>query len=154
MKTEKPSIRKKLQGYMEKITVDPFGIEAQVNENITRFFEDQATRTRTTRDDHFLVIKKQDQLKSWIVEKRTVFPLSVNGLVKCFAGNFYTLSLETKMITGIAGYIESFAVQNNIPEDQLKFVISMGRTTPLLHAFQGNFLIRRVALQELIKYLK
>ncbi|MBL6447612.1 hypothetical protein JMN32_14940 [Fulvivirga sp. 29W222] len=154
MKTEKPTIREKLQGYMEKLTVDPFGIETQVNENITRFFEDQAARTGTTRDDHFLVIKKQEQLKSWIVEKRKVLPLSVNSLVKCFAGSFYTPSLETKMITGIAGYISSFAAQNGVAEDQLKFIISLGRSTPVLHAFQGDFLIRPIALPELIKYLR
>ncbi|MBL6446408.1 hypothetical protein JMN32_08820 [Fulvivirga sp. 29W222] len=154
MKTEKSTMREKLQGYMEKLTVDPFGIEAQINENITRFFEDQAARTDATHDDHFLVIKKQEQLKSWMVEKRKVLPLSVNTLVTCFAGSFYTPSLETRMIKGIADYINLFSAQNDVPEDQLKFIISLERSTPVLHAFHGDSLIRRVALQELIKHLK
>ena len=154
MKTEKPSIRARLQGYMEKMTIDPFNIETQVNENVACFFEGQATKTGTAIHELFVVIKKQEQLKSWLVEKHKVHPLAITALVRFFAGSFYTSSLEVKMTKGISSYMESFANREDIPVDQLKIIISMEGATPVLHAFLGDFLIRPIALQELIKHLK
>ncbi|GAA0892585.1 hypothetical protein GCM10009122_22640 [Fulvivirga kasyanovii] len=154
MNNRKPSIKERLKGYMEEVSIDLFGIEAKATDNVRRYFTEVSQKTGTAIDELFVIIKKPDQVKAWLIEKRKIHPLPLGELVKFFAGDLYNPELERKVADGVSGYLDHFCEVENLQADLLKIIIVLEGGQPVIHASNTNYPVRKIQIKELIKYFK
>ena len=154
MNNRRTSIKERLKGYMDEVSIDLFGVEAKAIENVRRYFTEVSHNTGTAVDELFIVIKKHEKVKAWLVEKRKVRPLSPGDLVRFFSGDFYTPELERKVTEGVSGYLDHFSDTENVHADLLKIVITLEANHPVIHAAKADDPIRQIQIKELIKYFK
>lgn len=153
-----PTITEKIKNYMSNISVDVFGYEKKVTNNIIQYFKKKSSEERIPIHHLFIRIYREGTTVRVFLYRngKLVKEVPVGDLVCFFAGESTSqiLGIELKIIGSVSRYLEEFSKANEIVLELLNVLISCEGKEVAIGAYNKNEHAQDIPLVELIKYFK
>lgn len=155
---KKTGLTAKIKNYMDGVTIDVFGYEKKVSENVTSYLGTISDTHRIPLSNvNIRITKPAGELKADIyyldghVRKATL-----NELVDFFMGEGTTkvFDLEVKVKKNVSDYLEEYSEEKGIAIQALNIRISKPNKQVMVVAYNQAEYVDGIPLKELIKYFK
>lgn len=156
MKKKKLNIRKRITNYMEDVTIDVFGIEKKVHENVKDYMEEMAKKYRVPVKHLNVRISQPDQeLEADVYHfDQRIKSTSYQELANFFLGEGVSeiLDLEKKIKESIAKYLTTYAIEHAVSRPLLVVRIDLRGDQAQAKAYDRSELLNVIPIKHLIKH--
>ncbi len=157
--TGKPGkgIKKKLQAYMETVTIDLFGYEKIVNKSVRTYAEKIANEQGVNAKQVYVRIIKPAELRVFLhVSGKLLKELTIRELVHFFVGPGALKSshTESKVVSSVSKFFSDYSKKKHFDVDKVQVLISSNAEGALVKSFYEQSFIEEIPVKFLIKYFK
>ena len=157
MSKKRKPIKARLKDAVENISVDIFGYEKKITKNIIEYLE-KAGNEQGILHEHLQarIIRHRDTVRVSLHHNgRELKEVPVKELVNFFAGQGADLlGIESKVISGVVGYMDGLSNFHELPKDSLQVFIAAEGSKVVVKAYNETQHIKDIPVKELIKYFK
>lgn len=155
---KKTGLKAKIKDYMDGVTIDVFGYEKKVSENVSRYLGTLSDTERIPLSNiNIRIAKPAEQLEANIFYlDGHIRSASMQELVNFFMGEGTTkvFDLENKITKSVTAYLTEFSEDKCIPLPGLNIRISKPNEKVIAVAYNRAEYVENIPLKELIKYFK
>lgn len=153
---KKAGLKQQLKQATRNISVDVFGYEKKITKNVIRYLEGVAKEHQVPGGQVVVqLIKEPTTVRVFLYHKSTLLKeVPVRELVVFFAGkdNASLLGVETKVINGMMGYMDSFINFHKLRDKKLLIRIATDAKRVVVGAYHQQRHIKDIPIKELIHY--
>ena len=151
-------LSRKLKGALTDISVDIFGYEKKISNNIINHTRKIAVREKIIPEQLYVrLFEQNDKLKAFLYrQNRPIRAIAVDELVDFFLdqGASTFLDVQNKITVSIKKYLIEFSEANKIHEENTQIWINVKDDLVTIRAFNNSKFIKEISLSSLIKYFK
>ena len=151
-------LKAKIKDYMNDASIDVFGYEKKVTENISNYLLVLAEQHKISKFQVCVRISQpKDKLKAHLYYlDSSLKEISFKELLDFFLGEGTSVlfDMENKIRHNVMKYFFQYAQEKKLPLHTLNIVISQPSDSILAVAYKQTEVIENIPLKELIKYFK
>ena len=155
---KKLGLRAKIKDYMDDVSIDVFGHEKKVTENISKYLSMLSKENMVSEaGSNIRLTHPNQQLEAYIYHfDRKIRSATLREIVDFFMGQGSgdVFDLEKKVHHNIMNYLTQYSNKINIPIPCLNIRISKPSETVMIVMYKHAELIESIPLKQLIKYFK
>ena len=154
----KLGLRAKIKDYMDDVSIDVFGHEKKVTDNIKRYLFTLSKEHSLPEAGINIRIAYPNQILETLIYHfdRKIRPATFKELVEFFMGpaSVDLFDLERKVQQNIWNYISQYSSKSNIPINYLNVRVSKPSDSITIMMCRHTESLENIPLKELIKYFK
>ncbi len=155
----KTALGSKLKEAVADLTVDVFGYEKSVTQNILKHAEWYSDRLRIPRDKlHLRVFQHREGVRAFLHDgSRALILLNPKELAAFFMDiSLITLddSISNKVVLGVKTYLKEYSSKEHIPLEYLRIRIGIHNDEIRVQSYSYSTPLESIPLKKLIKYFK
>lgn len=154
----KLGLRAKIKDYMDDVSIDVFGHEKKVTDNITRYLFTLSKENSLSEAGINIRIAYPDQVLETLIYHfdRKIRAATFKELVEFFMGpaSVDLFDLEKKVQQNIWKYFSQYSNKSNIPINQMNVRVSKPSESITIMMCRQTESLENIPLKELIKYIK
>ena len=151
-------LSRKLKGALTDLSVDIFGYEKKISNNIMNHTHKIAVQEKVIIEQLYVRVSQQnDRLRAFLYKQdRPIRAIAINDLVDFFLdqGASHLLDVQNKIATSIKKYLKEFSAANKVHEEDTQIWINVKDGQVAIRAFNNSKFIKEISLSSLIKYFK
>lgn len=154
-KNKKTGIGNRIRNYMKNVTVDVFGYEKIVTDNITNYFKEVAEKYDVEPSSINVRICKKPNLTAHVYNGNVIAEIATTPeLINFFMGKGSNelFDLEKKVETNVSNYLSDYAAVTGIQANNVVINISKPAQEVMVIAYHNSRFIEVLELSGLIKY--
>lgn len=152
------SLSNKLKGALTELSVDVFGYQNIVNQNILSRTDYISGLLKIPKERLYIrIFQKNHIIRAFLYDQgKPLHAIPMEELAHFFIdpGTAALANTQNKMAFSIKQYLKEFADANKIHEESIRVWINVKETTVNVRAFQNNEFIKEITLASLIKYFR
>jgi len=153
-----PNLKERLKGYIEKASIDLFGLEKMVDKNVKGYFQFLSQKHNAGPDELYVrIMPHTTTVKVLLYHNRTfIRELAVWELAAFFAGPHPLEGKggEIKTVRSVLEFFRDYAEQRELGPDHLQAFISSCNDKTIVRLFNQDMYLGTVPMNKLIKYFK
>lgn len=155
---KKVGIKAKIRDYMDGVTIDIFGYEKKVSENVSQYLGQLSDENRIPLSNIHVRIAMPDKeliANSYYFDGH-IRSITFKELADFFIGEGTTqvFDIEAKVKSSVTQYLSEFSQANEINLSSLNIRISKPSNKVQVTAYNKDEYLSNIPLKELIKYFK
>ncbi|TGV03584.1 hypothetical protein [Flavivirga rizhaonensis] len=148
----------KLKEALADLSVDIFGYEKKISNNIINHTRKVAAREKIIPEQLYVrLFQQNDKLRAFLYrQNRPIRAIAVDELVDFFLdqGASTFLDVQNKITVSIKEYLKDFSAANKVYKEDTKIWINVKDDLVVIRAFNNSKFIKEISLSSLIKYFK
>ena len=156
---KKFGIKETLKGYMDGISIDVFGYEEKVNENVLKYINELEYREQIVRSGINVRIGMESNALSVKLYcfSNLIRSIEISELIRFFYGEGMSelLNLKPKVNSKVTAYLEMLSATRHVPIGQINVRISSPEDKVVsVSMYDDHTFHSHLKIKELIKYFK
>jgi hypothetical protein len=152
------SLREKLKDAVTDLTVDIFGYQKKISDNIISHTELISKQIMVPKERLFLkIFQKDHSIKAFLFnQSRAIQVVPVKELSHFFMDRDTASlpSIQNKIAFGIKKYLKDFSIENNLDVEVIDIWIHVKGDKVMIQAFNKDQFIQDISISSLIKFFR
>lgn len=152
------SLREKLKDAVTDLTVDIFGYQKKISDNIISHTELISKQIMVPKERLFLkIFQKDHSIKAFLFnQSRAIQVVPVKELSHFFMDRDTASlpSIQNKIAFGIKKYLKDFSIENNLDVEVIDIWIHVKGDKVMIQAFNKDQFIKDISISSLIKFFR